>query len=252
MQTKLLGAEKGPFPTFVISKGRKSYVIERESEDEALSYEAIRSFVLKYTSGVLDPVSKSQALPDPEENAKKAVKDVVGLNFRDAVLKGTTDVIVKFYATWCAHCKRFAPVYEEAAKALDGAPVIFAQVDAAENDVPDFVAIQQYPTIALFPGNNKTAPVYFSGERSAVKVIEFVHNHASSKYDLPEAAKDLIEKAKAEEEAAKKKKKEEEEEKKKLENVVDGEEDEDEDEEVVVVVEDTTKDKKEDKTKDEL
>lgn len=238
MQTKLLGADKGPFPTFVINKGRKNYVITRESDDEPLTYESIRSFIFKYTSGVLDPVSKSQPIPDPKTNADKAVKDVVGLNFRDVVLNSKTDVIVKFYATWCTYCKKFEPIYEEAAKAMKSAPVLFAQVDAAENDVPEFISIQQYPTVALFPANNKSSPIYFRGQRSVDKLIEFVHGHAGIKYKLPSEAKEILNKIKAEAEAERKRK--EEEEKMKHEDIVDEEEEEEE-----VVIEET-------KTKEEL
>lgn len=240
MQTKLLGADKGPFPTFVINKGRKNYVITRESEDEGLTYENVRSFIFKYLSGVLDPISKSQPIPDPKANSKKAVKDVVGLNFRDVVLNNKKDVIVKFYATWCSYCKKFEPVYEEAAKAMSSAPVVFAQVDAPENDVPDFISIQQYPTIAFFPANNKSAPIYFRGQKSVDKIIEFVYGNAGSKYKLPGEAKEILDKVKAAAEAERKKK--EEEEKKKHEDVVDEEEEEEEEE---IVVEDT-------KTKEEL
>lgn len=52
-------------------------------------------------------------------------------------MDSTKDVLVKFYAPWCGHCKSFAPIYEAFAEkiAAENPNIIIADVDATENEV---------------------------------------------------------------------------------------------------------------------
>lgn len=44
---------------------------------------------------------------------------------------------MEFYAPWCQHCKRFAPVYEELAEKLRGREkLVVAKMDVVSNDIP--------------------------------------------------------------------------------------------------------------------
>ena len=62
---------------------------------------------------------------------------MVGKTFRDVFSHGK-DVFLEFYASWCAHCKKLVPVYDDLGKHFkDNDDVIIAKIDAAANDVPD-------------------------------------------------------------------------------------------------------------------
>lgn len=65
------------------------------------------------------------------------------------------DVLVKFYAPWCGHCKSLAPIWESAASKLAGNPhIVIAKLDATTNEVPG-VNIRGFPTLKFWPGNDK-------------------------------------------------------------------------------------------------
>ncbi len=62
------------------------------------------------------------------------MKVVVGETFKEYVLDSHKEVLVKFYAPWCGHCKQIAPHFDEAAKRLLSNPnVLLIKVDSTEN-----------------------------------------------------------------------------------------------------------------------
>ncbi len=47
------------------------------------------------------------------------------------------DSLIEFYAPWCGHCKKLAPVYDELGEKLREEPgVQVVKMDATANDVP--------------------------------------------------------------------------------------------------------------------
>lgn len=78
---------------------------------EKFSVDTFENFVTEFESGRLEPFVKSEELPT--DNDKPGVKVAVGKNFADLVLNTDKDTLIEFYAPWCGHCKKLAPVYEE-------------------------------------------------------------------------------------------------------------------------------------------
>jgi protein disulfide-isomerase A1 len=71
--------------------------------------------------------------PIPETN-NEPVKVLVGKNFKSMVLDSEKEVLVKFYAPWCGHCKNLAPHYDEAAKRLlVNENILLAKIDSTGN-----------------------------------------------------------------------------------------------------------------------
>lgn len=64
------------------------------------------------------------------------------------------DVFVEFYAPWCGHCQKLAPVWSQLAKKLEkqgwsSKGVVVAKMDVTENECDE--QITGYPTLILYP-----------------------------------------------------------------------------------------------------
>ncbi|OXB71589.1 UNVERIFIED_CONTAM: hypothetical protein H355_013976 [Colinus virginianus] len=118
-------------------------------------------------------VAAEDGKKEPEAAEKKShVVTLTDATFDDALKN--SDVLVKFYAPWCGHCKRMAPEYEKAAALMTekGSKVVFAEVDATtETAVADKQAIREYPTVKLY---HNQRPENYAGDRTAEDIVEWV------------------------------------------------------------------------------
>ncbi|RLI78941.1 thioredoxin [Archaeoglobales archaeon] len=82
-----------------------------------------------------------------EETGKPIEVDSKSFN---KILASNENVVVDFYADWCAPCKMVAPIIEELAKEYAG-KVVFAKLNADENiEIAQRFAISAIPTIIFF------------------------------------------------------------------------------------------------------
>jgi len=69
-------------------------------------------------------------------------------NFESTVT-GEGITIVDFWAEWCGPCKRFGPVFDQAA--IENPDITFAKVDTeAEQQLAGAIGIQSIPTLMVF------------------------------------------------------------------------------------------------------
>ena len=116
-----------------------------------------------------------------EDAAVEAVSDVVELNLDNfehdtQVSTGATtgDWFVEFYAPWCGHCKKLAPIWEAVATELKG-KVNVAKVDVTANGaLGKRFAIKGFPALKFFSqGVMYSYPAGKGWPRTKEKLIEF-------------------------------------------------------------------------------
>ena len=77
--------------------------------------------------------------------------------------------LVKFYAPWCGHCKRLAPILDEVAAGSDGS-VSFGKVDCTTNDaLCKQFNVNGFPTLILMQGSNRWE---YKGPRKAKDLVK--------------------------------------------------------------------------------
>ncbi|WOL03583.1 protein disulfide-isomerase [Canna indica] len=149
-------------------------------QDEAKKYlksnvrsEQIATWLKDYTDGNLKPYIKSEPIPEVND---EPVKVVVANNVQEVVFNSGKNVLLEFYAPWCGHCKKLAPILDEVAVSFaEDAEVIIAKMDATTNDIPAEFDVKGYPTLYFYSANGKI--VRYDGDRTAEDIISFVKSN---------------------------------------------------------------------------
>lgn len=175
------GIVKSQLPTMVLADlssqdaGIKKYPYTGASESEAIS-----AHVNSFLKGELKPTLKSEE-PAPEDTTGDVVV-VKGTSFDDIVINNNKDVLVEFYAPWCGHCKKLAPIWDELGSRMSKSNVVIAKMDATANevDVPG-MSVKGFPTIYFFKGDAKDKPVKYDGARELEDFVKYLETNAHNK-----------------------------------------------------------------------
>ena len=160
-------------------------------DQEEITAENLALFLQRIKSGEVEPFLKSAEVPESND---APVKIIVGKTFKDLVLNSDKEVLVKFYAPWCGHCKTLVPHYEEAAFKLANNPnILIAKVDSTENEVAG-VDIQGFPTLKFWGKDKSQPPIDYNGERTADGIVQWLKDHTSYEWidvvEVPAAAEE--------------------------------------------------------------
>ncbi|XP_034937220.1 protein disulfide-isomerase A3 [Chelonus insularis] len=166
------------------SKSEKPVVLAKDDKGQKFilkdefSVENLEKFMKDLEAGNLEPFIKSE--PIPEDNSGN-VKVVVAKNFDEVVTKADSDVLIEFYAPWCGHCKKLAPVFDELGDKMAKEDVVIAKMDATANDVPPHFTVQGFPTLYWVPKNSKDSPVKYEGGRELDDFVKYIAQHSTDK-----------------------------------------------------------------------
>jgi thioredoxin 1 len=103
--------------------------------------------------------------------ASENVKALTDADFSESVKKGV--VLVDFWATWCAPCRRIAPIVDQLADEYSGRATV-AKVDIDENPMtPSKFMVRGIPTLLLFKdGDLKETIVGLANKDDLAKMID--------------------------------------------------------------------------------
>jgi protein disulfide-isomerase-like protein len=86
---------------------------------------------------------------------------------------------LEFYAPWCGHCKKLAPVWDQLASDLKDVPnLVIAKMDATVNEV-EGLDIRGYPTLKFFPAG-QTKAVDYEGDRDIDGLKKYLREKSQS------------------------------------------------------------------------
>lgn len=174
-----LEASKGAFQYFGLSEDQVPVILVQTSDSQKYlkgnaEADQIAPWLKEYMEGKLKPYVKSE--PIPEVN-NEPVKVVVRDSIQDVVFNSGKNVLIEFYAPWCGHCKKLAPILDEVAVSFENdADVLIAKFDATTNDVPSEVFdVQGFPTLYFRSASGTVVP--YSGDRTKDDFIEFIQKN---------------------------------------------------------------------------
>ena len=179
-----MGVTEEDFPTLraLLPADMKKFVFDGDLK--TVTSDAIGAFIDGIKDGSLKPHLKSAAVPETQGN----VIVIVGTEYDKIVNDPTKDVLVKFYAPWCGHCKKLAPVWDELGEHYkDNANVVIAKFDATVNEA-DGVNISGYPTLKWYPKGNKAGESY-EGERDLAGIQKFIDENMTKDEAAADATK---------------------------------------------------------------
>lgn len=172
---KQLGVATDKLPAFAVQD--LTEMLKFVQHEEA-TIESIKKHVAGVVSGDIKPTVKSEPVLESQDGA---VYKLVANSWEDLFNNKEKDVFVEFYAPWCGHCQRLAPIWESLGEKYKPDNVIVAQMDATENDIPAEAPfkVQGFPTLKFKPAGSDEFLDY-NGDRSLESLTEFVESNRKS------------------------------------------------------------------------
>ncbi|MCL7042838.1 hypothetical protein MKW94_016787 [Papaver nudicaule] len=163
------GLKADQVPLIIIQNTNKEKYLK-----ENLKADQIEPWIEEYMTGNVKPFRKSEPIPKVND---EPVKVVVGDNVEDVFFNSGKNVLLKFYAPWCGHCKTLAPILDEVAVSFQSDPeVIIAKLDATTNDFPaDKFKVEGYPT--LYFKSASGVAVQYDGGRTKEDIIDYIEKN---------------------------------------------------------------------------
>merc|ERR1712181_60710 len=169
------GIKEEELPTMRVTASDED-MVKFKPEDDSLTEANMRAVLKQFKAGELKPHLKSEE--QPEDWDANAVKVLVSSNFASVAMAEGKDVFVEFYAPWCGHCKKLAPIWDELGEHFkEDDSVVIAKIDMTANELAT-VSVRGFPTLKLFKADNTV--VDYSGGRTLEDFIKFLRPSEAS------------------------------------------------------------------------
>lgn len=108
----------------------------------------------------------------------------------DAAVESFDLVLVNFFAPWCPHCIRFAPIWAEAGRLLDESPyadrVVLAKLDCNEHEhyCAERHSIDRFPTVRAYANGGAEMVNYAGNLGEASAIVSYVKMLMETKLEV--------------------------------------------------------------------
>ena len=133
----------------------------------------VQKFVQDYLDGKVPQHYLTEDLP--EDWDKNPVKYLTSKNFDQVAFDKTKNVLVEFYAPWCGHCKKLAPVLDKLAETLiaEGKDdIVVGKIDATINEL-SHSRVRSFPTIRLYKKDENELAEYNGESKCLFRILIF-------------------------------------------------------------------------------
>ncbi|TXT10660.1 hypothetical protein VHUM_02165 [Vanrija humicola] len=173
---KSLGGKTDKLPVFIVQNlgTQAKYVLDKDT-----TAANIEKFVKDVVDGVAKPFVKSEPIPETQDGP---VYHLTNAGWDTLFDDKTKDIFVEFYAPWCGHCQRLAPIWDQLGEEYKNSNVVIAKMDAQENDLPTSAGfqIQGFPTLK-FRAAGSDEFIDYNGDRSLESLQEFIVENGKTK-----------------------------------------------------------------------
>jgi len=103
---------------------------------------------------------------------------LVGSNHNQVANDRTKDVLVVYYAPYCAHSKKVNKIMRDVARQYAEVDnLTIASFDATQNEAEGLV-VKNYPTVIFYPRNSKVG-IQYDGEREYDAFVSWIESHSA-------------------------------------------------------------------------
>ncbi|KAJ1617320.1 hypothetical protein T492DRAFT_1100560 [Pavlovales sp. CCMP2436] len=149
-----LGVKRASLPAFVLldtNRSKAVHVLPAADGGGLPSVHVVVSALRRFVSGEIRAAFASEPEPEVAEQARSAMRVLVGSTYHTAAHEAAVDVLVLFHAPWCAHCTAMLSTLHQLAADHQGDEGLRVCSMKMPGNEADGLAVHIFPSLFLFP-----------------------------------------------------------------------------------------------------